>query len=1490
MEENQKRAEDLAARENKDTRYAVYDRTQNQLIDFEDIMMSDYTVVKKLKNLTEFGITEEQIKALFMMSSDFSTGASLDTALEELEKVFLVIANRLTNAPNGLVIDIATGKEDEILSRIQCNELNIEYGDFREMPVAKREDAIAELIATITESEIKSVEIDKYIDIYEDSIYSDISNSIIDDVTIDDDFKAFNEAAGVTEEEKEATERNIDLGTIKTVEDQRIVLAIFELQEMVQNGVSPEETEAKRAEIKTIIEENKASQYYEYFLTQEGDIELKYMPQFLKEWSENHTIASLTHDLGDFYKLYKDIKFEEISAKEKITIARTLAEAYISKDPSIQKYLSLNCKMFGIEPTFEAIQKLVLETTGISLESPESIKEHFNRDIDVNNFRKIEQFQLGDGSQSGLHCFKKSENLKSKRTELVYSLLNEKLQGNSDEEKALTLIALYQKYSTSKETDALTTKILGEYIKDARSYLEKYFTDVRLFHKGNININAVNRILEGAENIPDITAISEDISRVDDIFKEVSKRERDKLEGIKKIVEGIEGKIDVRAEDKLVLALSNLNGLALNDNLIETLRALGSEKINLLLEQKSESKEKFSNHEVFSIEGEQDLSIHDKEIFNIITNNLRSNDESGRDSRALEIIKLYQECSKTKGSSMSALIISKYIKSQQEYFKEYFKTYKEGTIFDEKGNIDSEKVEQILSYIKFDQSSINNIDNMRREINESARNFRNLRINEAENISILRDAINQKDCDLVLGLLDGINPAAINNKEIRMLRALKSRDINFKLDEFLSKTELIKVDLSKTGSMDLDVNREFVILMESNVDLSRGTPEYSKIIKRREEFYKENPKYREVLQEIRGEDGELTQTGKDEISNYKSNLVDEAIMKNITTKDPSKLNEKGRKNYVTLLLMATESNDINLKKEALTRLQNLYEGTVKFDFKDDIHSIASNIYSYEFGKKTSTHNFRNRMRSKREVLAKNLISNRMSQMEHETKSASEQIEYMEKKIADQEIDSLFNEYAIDLVDTAITPKESELQNCFKSSEIAFSEQEEKTFNDLYTKATVGTWLSSREDAKKYYYGNLLLTKDNLEKNPDGSLAGVYTLDIVNMEIEGFLQSNPEIQEEYKTGASIAKLKKETSKYRILKAEEEILSDFLKETDPRSTYYDIEDSKKQDYIIKIMLAKRRAEKTSNPEMKNLFSKIANRKLELMNTKDKKFISFNEKGEGIIDEALLVEEYNSTIPNYEYRSQSLSDIEKYSLEYYNSIEFQGELAGYENETKIYKKLESKTLEAQLSEIENIKLQENQQDVLNQIAVDRIMQEMGRTGNIQAEVAHETVPEYETTNGNRTVANDRDTNQDLSQEERYDAGNSNETLKVEDMSVNNEFYQKSQEDNSYENKQESFLDRVKNTINKFIQPKSADGNEEKGRISKIIDGIKNIFSKNGNQKKLPEPKGAKDMLTNNMNQYIVNQVPTISSDMLRNSSNKAVNNKGTQDNKFAEEEIEV
>ena len=112
MDENIKKTEHLAGKENKDVQSAAYDKNQNKLIDFDDLMQEDNDVVKRLKNLFKFGVTEEQVRNIYSMSSDIYVGGSKEEAFKNLEKVFLTLAIKITNYPNGIVIDLKTGEKD----------------------------------------------------------------------------------------------------------------------------------------------------------------------------------------------------------------------------------------------------------------------------------------------------------------------------------------------------------------------------------------------------------------------------------------------------------------------------------------------------------------------------------------------------------------------------------------------------------------------------------------------------------------------------------------------------------------------------------------------------------------------------------------------------------------------------------------------------------------------------------------------------------------------------------------------------------------------------------------------------------------------------------------------------------------------------------------------------------------------------------------------------------------------------------------------------------------------------------------------------------------------------------------------------------------------------------------------------------------------------------------------------------------------------------
>lgn len=162
MDENKKKAEALAGKENKDVQSVTYDKNQNKLLDFDDLMQEDNEVVKRLKNLFKFGVTEEQIRNIYNMSLDITIGGSKEEAFENLEKVFLALAIKITNYPNGIVIDLKTGEIDEALSKIQCRELNIPYEKIEGVPETTKIAEMVEIVSAIKINNVKEINLEEY--------------------------------------------------------------------------------------------------------------------------------------------------------------------------------------------------------------------------------------------------------------------------------------------------------------------------------------------------------------------------------------------------------------------------------------------------------------------------------------------------------------------------------------------------------------------------------------------------------------------------------------------------------------------------------------------------------------------------------------------------------------------------------------------------------------------------------------------------------------------------------------------------------------------------------------------------------------------------------------------------------------------------------------------------------------------------------------------------------------------------------------------------------------------------------------------------------------------------------------------------------------------------------------------------------------------------------------------------------------------------------
>lgn len=167
-----------AAIENKNTENAIVDEDNLNLIDIDDVLKEDNAVTRRIKNLFDYGITEEQIKTLFNTVNDISSGASLDDALKTLNHIFIVLASKITNSPEvPLVIDLATGERDDVLTEIQAVELGISYDYITGTTIEIKNEAMMKIISSLNLEEDFNIK-------PEISIYSSITNSLENDLKL----------------------------------------------------------------------------------------------------------------------------------------------------------------------------------------------------------------------------------------------------------------------------------------------------------------------------------------------------------------------------------------------------------------------------------------------------------------------------------------------------------------------------------------------------------------------------------------------------------------------------------------------------------------------------------------------------------------------------------------------------------------------------------------------------------------------------------------------------------------------------------------------------------------------------------------------------------------------------------------------------------------------------------------------------------------------------------------------------------------------------------------------------------------------------------------------------------------------------------------------------------------------------------------------------------------------------------------------------------
>ena len=151
------------------------------------------------------------------------------------------------------------------------------------------------------------------------------------------------------------------------------------------------------------------------------------------------------------------------------------------------------------------------------------------------------------------------------------------------------------------------------------------------------------------------------------------------------------------------------------------------------------------------------------------------------------------------------------------------------------------------------------------------------------------------------------------------------------------------------------------------------------------------------------------------------------------------------------------------------------------------------------------------------------------------------------------------------------------------------------------------------------------------------------------------------------------------------------------------YYHLDKQDRFEYLRITILSRELAKSADTPEESQMLLKLSNRALEIMNTEENKFIEFDENGNGIVNEDVLLSEYKNYTTVNRLRENNLDEIGKNLYDKYQRVYFVGKMTEYSKlKDSDFGILKSNSDDEKLSEIISFKEKKNKErldDLINQ-----------------------------------------------------------------------------------------------------------------------------------------------------------------------------------------------
>ena len=622
MEENQDNLKNLAAKENKEVSNAIVDENTKEIIDVEELLQGQDPVASKLNNLMKIGVSIEQIKNVYELSGGTQPGITLDAALEELNKVFYILARGINESPNALMVDLITGAIDFEATR----QKEIELGDVDEYITSsyvmkeKDEFLLADALNMMLGKD--NIEQTKLFAEIDAELYSSIEGWFTEQgINLDfskEEIDSLAKILGISPEELKrdfigGCENIIDAGALFTHTENDVHDAIakymrYSLEERPEVNINKSLEDIKKAIEACPEEERKKFQKY---ILPDGSLDVENMSMDEYEYMHVRNVGAVAVRLLSFISNGANFNDMDQHSQEKLLIS--LARAARHTDNAVlQKNAAIIAKAIGIEFSFKGIREKLNTIVDRNLKTDRELISLSLRG-ELNPYTaEIKYAEIRDNLNQNIGVapegIKKARvkaraiqeyDAKEKRVLAAVHKIGTKINKSGNDFRGYEIAILFQKMY-DKDKSSIETLALAKYIENNQKFFEDFFRDKENYsifnNDGSVSITRIERAVEGVilerESEKNIKYMERALEASDKAFKGIKNKKL--VEEIKKEAAKDPTYLKGTTRDKIINLVNILDVIALSDEEFKELSTIDPKITETLEKRKEEAIEKLN--------------------------------------------------------------------------------------------------------------------------------------------------------------------------------------------------------------------------------------------------------------------------------------------------------------------------------------------------------------------------------------------------------------------------------------------------------------------------------------------------------------------------------------------------------------------------------------------------------------------------------------------------------------------------------------------------------------------------------------------------------------------------------------------------------------------------------------------------------------------------------------------------------------------------------